>query len=120
MKERAYHMNKNLNIEIGNRLRELREEKSSSQADFIRKMELKNVLLTKSQYSRYESGETSIPVPYLKAFCDYFNVTTDYLINGTQILPDKEITGAINLLTSGEKKAVCHFMTAIANYMKEK
>jgi len=104
-----------LNMEIGTRLQGLRDKKSLSQTVFIKQMELRGVVITKSTYSRYECGDTSIPLPYVKEFCDYFGVTTDYLINGTEeISPDKKITKALKLLTAEEKKAIQHFLTAMA------
>lgn len=96
-----------LNIGIGKRLRELRESKEWSQKNFIKKPEQKGITITDSTYSRYECGQTPIPAPYLKVFCDYFSVTTDYLINNIEkekISPDKEITKILNLFTADEKK----------------
>lgn len=116
--------NNNLNIEIGNRLNALRQNRKLSQERFITELAENNVLIiTKSAYSRYECGETPIPVSSLKAFCDYFNVTTDYLICGTEkekMPPDEGITKVLKLFSSKDKDIVCRFMADIANCIKEK
>lgn len=116
-KVRTYIMDEtkqDMNIEIGKRLQGLREKKNLSQASFIKEMELRGIDITRSTYSRYECGGTPIPLFYVKEFCDYFGVTTDYFINGTEIVPDKQITQALNLTTPEEKKAIHRFITAIA------
>lgn len=112
-----------LNEDIGERLKNLRISKGLSQVRFIAELaEKQKFTIKKSTYSRYEYGETPIPVSSLKVFCDYFGVTTDYLINGTEkekISPDKEITKILNLFTADEKKTICNFMANIANCMEE-
>lgn len=57
------------------RLRGLREDNDLSQADVAR-------LLGTSQtmYSRYERGATDIPVRHLRTLCEFFNVSSDYLL----------------------------------------
>ena len=57
------------------RLRGLREDNDLSQEDIAR-------LLGTSQtmYSRYERGVTDIPGRHLKTLCDFFNVSSDYLL----------------------------------------
>lgn len=107
------------NEEIGVRLQKLREEKHMSQADFVRKMQLKGLDFSTSTYNRYEHGDTPIPLHYAKEFCDYFDVTMDYLINGTEISPDKHITKASKILTPTAKKAIVSFLTSIINCLKE-
>lgn len=109
-----------LNREIGERLQYLREKKNLSQATFIKKLELKGFEITKSTYSRYECGDTAIPLIYVKEFCNYFGVNTDYLINGTEISPDKQMAKIINLTTTEEKKTISRFLIDIANCIEEK
>lgn len=60
---------------IQERLRGLREDHDLSQEDIAR-------LLGTSQtmYSRYERGATDIPTRHLVVLCDFFNVSSDYLL----------------------------------------
>lgn len=110
-----------LNIEIGNRLKMLRESKGLSQVKLIAELADYVPALTDSSYSRYECGETSITPYHLDVFCDYFNVTVDYLVNGTEKTPpDEGITKILNLLTPEQKKVICSFMADMADCMGEK
>lgn len=36
--------------------------------------------IKRQQYSRYESGETQLPIKYLIALCDYYDVSADYIL----------------------------------------
>lgn len=69
------------------RIRDLREDNDLRQADVAKKL---NLHLT--QYRRYETGETEIPVHILKELCCFYNVSSDYLIgltNDYKSLPKK-------------------------------
>lgn len=110
----------NLNMEVGERLRGLRENKRLSQTNFIKEMEFRGLEISKSTYSRYECGDIAIPLPCAKEFCDYFGVETDYLINGIEISPDKQMAKIINLYTPEEIKTIYRFLTDIAKCMEEK
>lgn len=70
-KVRTYIMDEtkqDMNIEIGKRLQGLREKKNLSQASFIKEMELRDIDIARSTYSRYECGGTPIPLFYVKEF----------------------------------------------------
>lgn len=58
-----------------NRIRELREAKSLSQDQLAEKLGI-----TKQAVSQYERGVRKPSVPMLEALCDYFNVSSDYLL----------------------------------------
>ena len=64
------------------RLRGLREDNDLSQADVARMLGT-----SQTMYSRYERGATDIPVRHLIALCDFFNVSSDYLLG---IRPDSK------------------------------
>lgn len=36
--------------------------------------------IKRQQYSRYESGETQLPIKYLIALSDFYGVSTDYIL----------------------------------------
>ena len=58
-----------------NRIRELREAKSLSQDQLAEKLNV-----TKQAISKYERGVRKPSVPMLEALCDFFNVSSDYLL----------------------------------------
>lgn len=108
-----------LNMEIGERLRGLRKKKGLSQTAFCKKMQLQGINISKNKCSRYETGTTAIPIDYVIAFCNYFNVTTDYLIKGEEISVDKRITRFLNLSNQNDRKAINRFANAIAQCTNE-
>ena len=58
-----------------NRIRELRKAKSLSQDQLAEKLNV-----TKQAISQYERGVRKPSVPLLEALCDFFNVSSDYLL----------------------------------------
>ena len=68
-------MDKNLMVDLGKRLKALRESKDLKQREMADAMGIKL-----RQYQRYEYGEISVPLDVLNFFADFFNVTTDYLL----------------------------------------
>ena len=68
-------MDKNLMVDLGKRLKALRESKDLKQREMADMMGIKL-----RQYQRYEYGEISVPLDVLNFFADFFNVTTDYLL----------------------------------------
>ena len=67
---------------IGKNIKQLRTEKGMTQKDFARDMEISN-----SALSQYESGHRTISLALLNKFADFFNVTIDYLY-GRKISPN--------------------------------
>lgn len=57
------------------RIRDLREDKDETQADIAK---LLNVHLT--QYRRWETGESEIPVHIVIELCKYYKVSSDYIL----------------------------------------
>ena len=57
------------------RIRELREAKSLSQDQLAEKLNV-----TKQAISQYERGVRKPSMPMLEALCDFFNVSSDYLL----------------------------------------
>jgi transcriptional regulator with XRE-family HTH domain len=67
-------------IKLGERLKELREEKNLSQTELA-----KHFNIARSTYSQYESN-TRAPSDDIKIkFAEYFNVSIDYLLGLTNI-----------------------------------
>ncbi len=61
------------------RLISLREDSDLLQSD------LGNILdVTQSNYSRWETGKEIIPLRKLNMLCNYFNVSTDYMLGFTK------------------------------------
>ena len=68
-------MEKELLVEFGSRLKELRKKKGLTQQNMADVMGL-----TMRNYQRYEYGMINVPATTLNFFADYFNVTADYLL----------------------------------------
>jgi len=63
------------------RFRDLREDKDLSQtqiAEFLG--------MSQTGYSKYETGENDIPTRILIKLADFYNTSTDYLLERTDIL----------------------------------
>ena len=62
-------------MQIGDRLRALREDRDLTQTDVAR-------LLSTSQsyYSEYELGKRPIPVQHVITLCRFYRVSADYLL----------------------------------------
>lgn len=60
------------------RIRDLREDNDLTQSKVAAYLNI-----TQRAYSRYETGERSIPVEVLSALADYYETSVDYLINRT-------------------------------------
>lgn len=58
-----------------NRIRELRQAKSLNQEQLAEK-----IGLTKQAISQYERGDRKPSMDVLEALCDFFNVSSDYLL----------------------------------------
>ena len=74
---------------IGDRLTELRKSRGLSQEELAAQM-----ALTRQTISKWELGQSSPDVEYVIALCDYFGVTTDYLLKGTEPEPQQERASA--------------------------
>ena len=60
------------------RLRNLREDNDLTQQN------LADILgCVQTTYSRYETGETSVPIDILKKIAEFYNVSIDYIIGLT-------------------------------------
>lgn len=57
------------------RIRDLREDKDKTQRDIAK--ELKTHL---TQYRRWETGETEVPVHIIIELCKYYDVSADYIL----------------------------------------
>ena len=60
------------------RMRDLREDSDKTQ------QEIANVLGTsQTMYARYERGANELPIHHLLTLCDYYGVSSDYLLGRT-------------------------------------
>lgn len=57
-----------------NRLRDLRNDKDLTQAEVA-----KIFFMQTTQYRRYESGQSDLPLQLAKKFAEYYNVSIDYI-----------------------------------------
>ena len=73
-------------------LRDMREDRDLKQSDIA-----EMIGTTQQQYSRYENGETELPLRALSVLADYYGVSADYLIGRKDCLYgvpglDKKVT----------------------------
>jgi transcriptional regulator with XRE-family HTH domain len=75
-----------INVEIGRRLRNLREDRKLKQSDVA-------LIMGKSQRTigNYEAGDTNLDYEMVLRYAAYFDVTTDYIF-GFNPETDKKIT----------------------------
>ena len=64
--------------EVGKRLKELRESIGMSQAKLA-----EAIGSTQSSVNRYENGQSGVPIPLLRRYADYFDVSLDYIFART-------------------------------------
>lgn len=62
-------------MKLANRIRELREEKELSQWQLAEKTGLSS-----SSIARWELGQSEPTATAISVLCDFFNVTSDYLL----------------------------------------
>ena len=76
-------------MELGHRLKRLREEKGISQLELAKLLDISNVML-----SRYEKNKRSPDYKTLCKLADFYGVTTDYLLGRTNVRRQKEYLAA--------------------------
>ena len=62
-------------MDLGNLLKNLREEKNLTQSDLAKRLNISRV-----QYCQYENDYFNIPIKYLIIIADYYNISVDYLL----------------------------------------
>lgn len=60
------------------RLRDLREDLDLKQTDIA-----KILKITRQQYGLYEIGKRDLPIEFLKALSQFYNVSSDYILELT-------------------------------------
>jgi len=84
---------------LGERIRELREEKELSQMKLS-----KAVGITQAAIARYELNLTEPKASDIKKLCDFFGVTSDYLIGLDEIFTNKNTIVYHNSTHNGNNK----------------
>lgn len=62
------------------RIRELREDRDLTQEKMARMLNI-----TQRTYSRYENADSMLPLDILVKLADFYDVSTDYLLDRTNI-----------------------------------
>ena len=57
------------------RMRDLREDRDLKQEDVA-----KILNITRQQYQLYESGKRKLPIDLLIGLCEFYNVSSDYIL----------------------------------------
>ncbi|MCQ2009391.1 helix-turn-helix domain-containing protein [Sporolactobacillus sp. STSJ-5] len=71
---------------LGSRIRFLRDEKSVSQLEMARQLNISN-----AQLSRYESGDRKPDPEMIVQIADYLRVSTDYLLGRTGLINESAL-----------------------------
>ena len=80
------------------RIKELRTSNNLNQEEMAEILKI-----SRSTYSMWESNNDIFPIKRLITFCDYFNVSIDYICNLTHKKQYKNSKKGINILVSGER-----------------
>ena len=80
------------------RMKEIRENAGLKQKDIAEVMGV-----SKGSYSMWECGTDTIPLKRLNQFCNYFNVSIDYIFGFTNIKKYKNLRENINIELSSQR-----------------
>lgn len=64
-----------------NKLRELRENRGITQEELCEELKKTGYYMTRSTYSKYETGSHNIPCDALIKLAVFFETSTDYILN---------------------------------------
>lgn len=85
-------------MNIGNKLRELREEKNITQEELASILSINRV-----QYNQYENDYFNIPIKYIINIADYYNISLDYLLDVTSNKNFKYTYHIVDYKLAGER-----------------
>ncbi len=85
-------------MNYGNKMKEIRIENKIMQKDIANYLGISSIT-----YSHYETEDTTIPIKHLYNFCNYFNVSLDYILNLTNKKSNNFNNQKLNKITSGSR-----------------
>ncbi len=97
--------------EYGNRIKELRIEMKWTQQELADRLRT-----TKQAVSQYERGVRKPDLDTVIALCDIFNVSSDYLLGRSPVVPrlvdttEKRIIDKFRTMSDAEKEMVCRML----------
>lgn len=123
-------MEENYNKLVGNRIKNLREQKGEYQKETAEAISKSGEKLSEGQLGLYEIGARKIPPNITKALAIHFNTTTDYILGRTDEPSEKNkdneklIIAArsdvdLSELTEEEQKYILDFIKMIKNNKKK-
>ena len=87
------NIDENFLINIGTRLKDLRENKNLTQAQLSNELlEQHHITIDKRSIGRYENGHGLPETDNLIHLAEFFNVTTDYILYGKELSDDNSFT----------------------------
>lgn len=122
-------MEENYNKLVGNRIKNLREQKGEYQKETAEAISKSGEKLSEGQLGLYEIGARKLPPNITKALAIHFNTTTDYILGRTDEPSEKNkdneklIIAArsdvdLSELTEDEQKYILDFIKMIKNRKK--
>lgn len=123
-------MEENYNKLVGNRIKNLREQKGEYQKETAEAISKSGEKLSEGQLGLYEIGARKLPPNITKALAIHFNTTTDYILGRTDEPSEKNkdneklIIAArsdvdLSELTEDEQKYILDFIKMIKNNKKK-
>lgn len=85
-------------MNIGYKLRKLREEKNFSQEQLASILNINRV-----QYNQYENDYFNIPIKYIIHIADYYNISIDYLLDMSADKKSEYTYNSVNYNVAGKR-----------------
>jgi len=74
-----------VDMNIGNNLRTLRKANNMEQDELVARLSKYEILITRSTYSRYETGELNVPVSIIVALHKLYGCSYDAFFEGLDL-----------------------------------
>lgn len=115
--KKIFKPNKDVNVEIGKRLAELRNNLCMSQKKVAEKLNFIGCDITNKALSKYEKGDIAVPLDVLIGLSDLYHADMNYIIKGEE---PKQPCPYLKLeeMTKSSKEISDFFATLLAEFKK--
>lgn len=112
----------NINIHIGEKLRELRESRKITQTNLARALSTDKKEITYFTIRRYEIGESPFNIEFLLRLCDFFNVDLNYFLSERRkvVLRSEDNNDIILCVDRKNKGKILQFFNDLKNLADDK
>lgn len=102
------------NLEVGNRLQQLRKEKGCKMIDVALEFDIST-----AQYSRLENGQGRISTDVLNGVCIYYHTTIDYILFGENITYNSIFFQKLQNYSEEEMRRMLKILSCLLSLRKE-